>query len=161
MRFLDSKGLEYFYNKLKGVFPSLSGNNTFRGVNTFRDENKFLRKITIAATDSLINRSRDFSSSTSMNVCIVDLTNSGIPSTTDIEPLLCFEAPSSPNSARCCVLILKGTPASVLNWKNCVLLCEPPAKEANKTLIVTLLFTKDENSKDTAYVVSSVSGEEV
>ena len=82
------------------------------------------------------------------------------PSDVGVYPSAIFTPAINTDNARCCVLIISGVAAPILHWENCYLLCEAPAKEANKTLVVTVLLTNDGANRK-CYVVSSVSGEEV
>lgn len=146
MKFLDSKGLEYFYNKLKSKFVSSDEDNLFNSINTFRN----------AAAKSEQVSSLNTRCSCDVAFCDIHNTSSDI----GVSPSLLFIPATVPNSARCCVLIIVGAGAPTLHWENCYLLCDAPTKEANKTLIVTVLITND-GAENKCYVVSSASGEEI
>ena len=182
MKFLDSKGLEYFYNKLKSKFVSSDGDNFFTGTNTFGGGSvEFQSGLTV--TNLLNVRTNQGGQNMPMLTCKNNRVNAEAPLTikqnvssaymsqstvnsfcyTDVVELkttnntaVSFNPQtvwgfSKPNETRVCVLLITGAGAPTIEWTNCKLCCEAPAKTANKATIVTFFIT------DTAfYLVSAM-----
>lgn len=166
MKFLDSKGLEYFYNKLKTVFlqkkiadstyatpdsvkqaisshlgdvPTLNGKNQFIGNNQFIGE---IHQVVIKKVEG------DIPSLSNIGADVLALTlTSGSAVTLDISKIF---GGAATMVARVCIITLSGSLSATITWKNCKLCCDAPAKTANKTTIVTFYV-----NSDGAYLVSS------
>ncbi len=182
MKFLDSKGLEYFYNKLKSKFVSSDEDNFFTGTNTFGSGSvEFQNGLTV---NNLLNvRTNQGGQIMPMLTCKGNRVNAEAPLTikqnvssayiskstvnsfcyTDVVELkttnntaVSFNPQtvwgfSKANETRVCVLLITGAGAPTIEWANCKLCCEAPAKTANKATIVTFFIT------DTAfYLVSAM-----
>lgn len=160
MKFLDSKGLEYFYNKLKTVFlqkkiadstyatpdsvkqaisshlgdvPTLNGNNQFIG----EIQQGVVKKV-----------EGDIPSLSNIGADVLALTlTSGSAVTLDISKIF---GSAATMVARVCIITLSGSLSATITWKNCKLCCDAPAKTANKTTIVTFYV-----NSDGAYLVSA------
>lgn len=166
MKFLDSKGLEYFYNKLKTVFlqkkiadstyatpdsvkqaisshlgdvPTLNGNNQFIGKNQFIGE---IDQVVVKKVEG------DIPNLSNIGADVLALTlTSGNAITLDIAKIF---GGVSGGVARVCIITLSGSLSATITWTHCKLCCEAPAKTSNKTTIVTFYV-----NSDGAYLVSA------
>ena len=180
MKFLDSKGLEYFYNKLKTIFAlkteikpvattseATAGTDNTKMMTPLRVKEAIATHIgdvpTLNGNNQFIGKNQFIGE---INQGVVKKVEGDIPNLSSIgADVLALTLTSgsavtldiskifggaSKLVARVCVLSLSGSTSATITWKNCKLCCDAPAKTANKTTIVTFYV-----NSDGAYLVSA------